>query len=460
MSDRLKLPLSHKAVSKADDQFYATHPKFIQDGRRIPLDATDPAQGSLRRDWVKLYLANGGQLDGTSAPQKRPEDTTVKCPACKRGNGRLVVTVVDFDDNPIEGALVTANGLQKTTNARGVADFGEVPADTYSITARKDGYTLVGVTSHYDPHDKNVVVETQETATATITLTDCVAYRLTKRPLLIAQASEKLLPPIQTLAVPGSVDANLHLDFGQDTTFGFGGRPVTGVIVPENEQGLRKAMYRLLDYFAQGDADGKARREFDAFLGNPDFTVSRSDRPPGTIQVYTDPALDKAIESAENFRTYPDRAMAAPDTPYANPSKPRIHQALLAAGFDVNRVQPVTDLVVPAFKVGDKYPFKATGDWTNGLAVMIDTVQYVLVFVDAYEYDMCKQQYTIGLIFELYDIFGLDDGDVKSYGVTSSVLSVAPQEGITAWWQLQHQYGYAPLITKAVVKKSYTVSTK
>src|SRR5579871_1217239 len=144
MSDRLKLPLSHPAVSKADDQFYANHPEFIQDGKRIPLDATDPAQANLRKEWVNLYLANGGQLDdGSPSPKKAPADPTVKCPTCKPGNGLLVVTVVDIDDQPIPGALVTADGLQKTTDAKGVADFGEVPAKTYSVTASKDGYTLV-----------------------------------------------------------------------------------------------------------------------------------------------------------------------------------------------------------------------------------------------------------------------------------------------------------------------------
>jgi hypothetical protein len=32
--------------------------------------------------------------------------------------------------------------------------------------------------------------------------------------------------------------------------------------------------------------------------------------------------------------------------------------------------------------------------------------------------------------------------------------------GITAWWQLQHQYGYAPLVTRVVVEQSFEVPAK
>jgi hypothetical protein len=208
-------------------------------------------------------------------------------------------------------------------------------------------------------------------------------------------------------------------------------------------------MLFLLSVFARGDTDGKAKREFDAFLSKQ-----------STLQIYTDPKLDKAIEVDENFATYPDRVLAAPGTPFSNPRKTRIHQALEAARWDINQVQLIADLGPPAFNAGDKFPWKATKDWDNGLAVMIDSVQYVLVFVDQYEHDFCKQQYKITLIFELYDIFGLDDEDIKTYGATGSIFDHPPQEGITAWWQLQHQYDYAPLITKAVVTKNFTVSTR
>ncbi|HEY3742275.1 MAG TPA: hypothetical protein VGL53_20635, partial [Bryobacteraceae bacterium] len=60
------------------------------------------------------------------------------------------------------------------------------------------------------------------------------------------------------------------------------------------------------------------------------------------------------------------------------------------------------------------------------------------------------------LKFVMYDIFGLDDDDLDSYGAASdSVWHSNAAIGITAWWQLQHQWGYAPLVTRVIVVKSY-----
>jgi hypothetical protein len=38
--------------------------------------------------------------------------------------------------------------------------------------------------------------------------------------------------------------------------------------------------------------------------------------------------------------------------------------------------------------------------------------------------------------------------------MTASAAAV----GITAWWQLQHQHGYAPLVTRIVIEKMHDVS--
>jgi hypothetical protein len=47
-----------------------------------------------------------------------------------------------------------------------------------------------------------------------------------------------------------------------------------------------------------------------------------------------------------------------------------------------------------------------------------------------------------------YDVFGLDDDDLREFGAASdSFGSSTASVGITAWWQLQHQHGYAPLVT-------------
>ena len=116
-----------------------------------------------------------------------------------------------------------------------------------------------------------------------------------------------------------------------------------------------------------------------------------------------------------------------------------------------------TDLGVPAFNQGTAS--LGTGDFGNGLAVMINGVQHVVVVAKEYSYDACAQQYRIKLEYVMYDVFGLDDDDLQQYGGSGFFSSIAGR-GITAWWQLQHQHGYAPLITRISFEREFTVSTR
>ncbi|MFO1350304.1 MAG: hypothetical protein U1F68_06335 [Gammaproteobacteria bacterium] len=79
---RLKRPLNAEAVKKADDEFYANHPEFVKDGKRIPLSADDPAQAALREEWVKLYEKNNGKVeqDDPKPPAKKPAAPVQPCP--------------------------------------------------------------------------------------------------------------------------------------------------------------------------------------------------------------------------------------------------------------------------------------------------------------------------------------------------------------------------------------------
>lgn len=98
----------------------------------------------------------------------------------------------------------------------------------------------------------------------------------------------------------------------------------------------------------------------------------------------------------------------------------------------------------------------STEDFDNGLGVMINGVQYVYVLALNYHYDKGNNKYCITLRFIFYDVFGLDDNDLREYGATSDgLLSRDDTVGITAWWQLQHQHGYAPLVTRIIVDKTY-----
>ncbi|TVR60425.1 MAG: hypothetical protein EA420_14215 [Candidatus Competibacteraceae bacterium] len=111
-------------------------------------------------------------------------------------------------------------------------------------------------------------------------------------------------------------------------------------------------------------------------------------------------------------------------------------------------------LGVPAFNLGSKA--FSTKDFNNGLGLMINGVQYVYVVATHYNYDSVTKKYCITLKFIFYDVFGLDDDDLKEFGASSdSVFSSSAAIGITAWWQLQHQHGYAPLVTRIVLERTY-----
>jgi hypothetical protein len=117
---------------------------------------------------------------------------------------------------------------------------------------------------------------------------------------------------------------------------------------------------------------------------------------------------------------------------------------------------------VPAFNEGSKllkYTFVTTRDFDNGLGVMINGIQHVYVVAGNYHYDASNNKYYLVLRFIFYDVFGLDDDDLLEYGVIPPEnIGLPSQEGVTAWWQLQHQHGYAPLVTRIVLHFGYEVS--
>ena len=66
------------------------------------------------------------------------------------------------------------------------------------------------------------------------------------------------------------------------------------------------------------------------------------------------------------------------------------------------------------------------------------------------------KKYCITLKFIFYDVFGLDDDDLREFGAQSdSICSSSVVIGITVWWQLQHQHGFAPLITRIILERTY-----
>jgi hypothetical protein len=205
-------------------------------------------------------------------------------------------------------------------------------------------------------------------------------------------------------------------------------------------------MLKLLKIFASGDTSGMAARLFDAFLAG-----ARS------VTYFDDSALNAAAARHPNIITFCNLALNAPHNgwPY-RPSTTRIHQALKNANWDIRKIRAPTDLGVPAFNLGDK-GFQ-TEDFNNGLGLMINGEQHVYIFATRYQYYKEVGIYSIRLRCFFYDVFGLDDKDLETYGAGSdSMFHTDAAIGITAWWQLQHQHGYAPLVTRIMVEKDYVV---
>ncbi len=273
--------------------------------------------------------------------------------------------------------------------------------------------------------------------------TSCSQFPL-HPPLLVAIAKDAYLTP--TTPFPDHV----HLPgitaprYGQDITYGYGRSAPGKQNVGSTPALLKPKMRKLLTIFASGDTTGMARRLFDAFLQDTCRLVTYFD----------DAALNSAAGSHPNINYFCNAALAAPNSPHKIAGKIRIHQALEKANWDIKKMYVVTDLGAPAFNLGSKV--FSTRDFHNGLGLMINGVQYVYVVATHYNYDGVAKKYCITLKFIFYDVFGLDDDDLNEFGASSdSIFSSNAAIGITAWWQLQHQHGYAPLITRIVLEKTY-----
>ena len=235
-----------------------------------------------------------------------------------------------------------------------------------------------------------------------------------------------------------------NLDFGKDITFGTGGKVPFGEEVSSVEADLRKAIVILT---ATYDTTTKAATEFAEFL-----------KKKSTPEIYTDSALDKTVSSDGNFIAFSEFTLNAPGTGHYDAGRPRLHQALKINGWDINKVLELKGLGLLAFNQGTATPYLSlnTGDHANGLTIMMDTVAHTLVFVSDYSYNSSLGTYDIELLFELYDAFGLDDEDVEGYGYKAKIKNrFEVNKGFTAWWQLQHQFSYAPLVTKVSITKSF-----
>ena len=84
----IKRPLKSDSVKAADEELYANrkddkrpNPLFDKDGKRRKLDATDPAQADLRKEWCDLYEKHNGEVEDPEEPPETPPDEPLPdCP--------------------------------------------------------------------------------------------------------------------------------------------------------------------------------------------------------------------------------------------------------------------------------------------------------------------------------------------------------------------------------------------
>lgn len=280
---------------------------------------------------------------------------------------------------------------------------------------------------------------TPDIEVATRVTDPCVEYTLAQ-PRVIAVALDGAIVEEVRLRVPEDAPYDT-LAFGPDATSSSSGS-AGDYAVGDTEQECGQIMRFLLGQFASGDTSGVAERLIDAFIAGSD-----------AIRLFKDPDLDLKISESPRFNDFSELVVSAPGTEGA--SRFRLHQALEQANWDINAVTTITDLGIPAFNEGNS--FWGTKNWGDGLALMINGVQYVVVYAEAYEYDACKKRYTLELRFVFYDVFGLDDDDLREYGTTNGGWGTTAARGISAWWQLQFEYGHRPLLTRAEVRRTYEV---
>jgi hypothetical protein len=262
-------------------------------------------------------------------------------------------------------------------------------------------------------------------------------------PRLIAQVHEKIDAVAQTFPVKAADVKTWRLDFDEHLTSGSGGKLPFGEEVSKVEAELRQKILVLPRTY---DTTSKAANEFNAFL------MKKS-----VPEIYTDPALDQTVASDDNFIAFSDYTLNAPGTSHHDPARFRLHQALKTHGWNINIVTELIGLGVLAFNAGYSIAPINSGDFSNGLTIMIDTVAHALIFVKDYSYSSARGKYDIELVFELYDAFGLNDHNIERTGYKAKIQNrLEENKGFTAWWQLQHQFAYAPLVTKVSITRRFS----
>lgn len=274
------------------------------------------------------------------------------------------------------------------------------------------------------------------------------------KPIHVGTAIDGYLTPKYSFFAPAKLAKNNRftipgrfLIFGQDLLHGIGKKMPYGSSRGDDPETLKRVMRGLHNEVADLDSDGKSTNLMEAFF-------SKRTKP----ELWEDKRYDNALRIHGNITSFMEKAMSRPGGKQRDGGKAGIHHALVEAEMDISKIKPVTNFGAPALNLGDRPLLKkGTGDWRNGLAFMVNGIQYVYIYATYYCYSKVDHTYVISLEYHFYDVFGLDDDDLKEHGTYKYSGLFAAPEGVNAWWQLQHQYNYAPLVTRGVTKKLFKV---
>jgi hypothetical protein len=215
-------------------------------------------------------------------------------------------------------------------------------------------------------------------------------------------------------------------------------------------------MSKLLTIFAAGDTTGTAKRLFDLFLARQ-----------LTVGYFEDRSLNAAAMHHPHMDAFCKVAVGIPSAVpivwAGGRSTARACSQTHSPGSEGRGTghQPNDHTRRPGCaRVHDGDKTFSTGDFDNGLGLMINGVQHVYVLATHYLYDVKAASYCIRLRFLFYDVFGLDDKDLETFGADSTSNIFDSKIGITAWWQLQHQFGFAPLVTRIILDRSFEGAAK
>lgn len=203
-------------------------------------------------------------------------------------------------------------------------------------------------------------------------------------------------------------------------------------LLKESDQDLLAHMQALLSYFSEKDPDGMVNRMFKKF----------SDKQGGE---FSDPTLTRMAKSHENTKAFIKQI----ETSFSQARK---------------TVSPTEKLDRTHWS---RLFFSTDSDRETGLMILVDAVWAYSIELSDFELTT-PNHYNADVKISLFDHFGLDEEDIKTYGGWAPWNNNAPvmpaadillhplmPRGFRSWFILQRLRGYQPILTKMEFQTSF-----